>query len=397
MRYQNGPKTWAFPAILAAAALTVCEARPRPWVNEIPTATADIAASTAGATILKPTPFNFVQEFVERRLRLRKRDEYPDSVCGFIGGDVASPAVCSSDSACLWDQSHGAVGCSATDDDDNLSSSLAVYTTCVDNNNNDIASLQNNPWVFTCTDECYRNSYESISGQGFTQWGCGASGSATTVLTQPSGVDGQSAKVSLTSIEMTMPSGSSSTESSQSSSSSSSSQPPSSTISSESSSSANSESSSSTNPPSNTSSNGGQSSTTSDNPSSTSGGSTPTNSTGTSSPLPPGDSSTNVGAIAGGVVGGVAGLALIAGLLILFRRRRNREKFRRVSGASGSNLGPHDMGEIYEPKELDATTPEIPSELPGDSPPVGPSKPVAEPVELPGSEVPARPDPVKKA
>ncbi|KAK6534518.1 hypothetical protein TWF281_005833 [Arthrobotrys megalospora] len=382
MCYQNGPKTWAFPAILAALAIAGCEARPRPWVNEIPTATTLIPSAT-GATVLKPTPFNFVQAFVEKRLR--KRDEYPDSVCGFIGGDVASPAICSTDSACLWDQSHGAVGCEATEDDDGR---LAVYTTCVDSNNENIASLQNNPWVFTCTDECYRNSYESISGQGFTQWGCGSSDFATTVLTQPSGVSNQSAKVSLTSIEMTMPSTSSSSETSTSSSSSSSSQPPSSTTSSGPSSS--SESSSSADPPSSTSGGGNPSSTSNGGASSTTSSSTPTNSTGTSTPVPPGDSSTNVGAIAGGVVGGVAGLALIVGLLLLLRRRRNQEKLRRISGASGSNLGPHDMGEIYEPKELDATTPEIPSELPGDSPMVGPSKPVAEPVELPGSEVPVR-------
>lgn len=112
--------------------------------------------------------------------------------------------------------------------------------------------------------------------------------------------------------------------------------------------------------------------------------------------MPPNDSSTNVGAIAGGVVGGVAGLALIAGLLLLLRRRNNKEKLKRVSGASGSNLKPHDMGDVYEPKELDATTPQIPSELPGDSPMVGPSKPAAEPAELPGSEVPMRPEPEKK-
>ncbi|KAK6507141.1 hypothetical protein TWF481_005590 [Arthrobotrys musiformis] len=390
MRYvhpRNGSGMWTFPAILAAVAITLCEARPQPWVSVIPTATA-ISPSTTGAKILRPTPFNFIQEFVEKRLR--KRVEYPDNVCGFIGGNVASPAVCSSDSACLWDTAHGAVGCSATGG----SGDLAVYTTCVDSNNDDIASLQNNPWAFTCSRECFQNSYESISGQAFTQWGCGASDSATTVLTQPSGVVGQSAKVSLTSIDMTTASSSSSAESSTSTSSSST-QSSSSTTSSDASSSS-SDGSSSTTPPSSASSGGSQSSTIDGNPSSTGGGSTPTSSTGTSTPIPSGDSSTNVGAIAGGVVGGVAGLALIAGLLLFLRRRRNTEKLKRVSAASGPNMRPHDMGDIYEPKELDATTPQIPSELPGDSPIVGPSKPFVEPVELPGSEVPVRPGPEKK-
>ncbi|KAK6350907.1 hypothetical protein TWF718_004089 [Orbilia javanica] len=385
---QTDPRTWVFLVVLAAFALT-CEARPRPWLDEIPIATFALPSITATRALkVRPTPFNFVQEFVEKRLK--KREEYPDSVCGFIGGDVASPAICSSDSACLWDQAHGAVGCSATESN----GGLAVYTTCVDSNNDDIASLQNNPWAFTCSEECFRNSYESISGQGFTQWGCGASDSATTVLTQPSGVDNQSAKVFLTSIDMTTSSSSSSTESSTSTPSSSS-RPSSGTTTSESSSSS-SEDPSSTTAPSSTSNGGNPSSTTDSNPSSTTSSSTPTNSTGTSTPVPSGSSSTNVGAIAGGVVGGVAGLALLGTLLLLFRRRNNKEKLKRISGASGSDLRPHDMGDVYEPKELDATTPQIPSELPGDSPMVGPSKPTMEPVELPGSEVPIRPEPEKK-
>ncbi|EPS36878.1 hypothetical protein H072_9533 [Dactylellina haptotyla CBS 200.50] len=384
-------KTWVFPALLVVAlAIGRCEARP-PWGQEIPTATALAPAATRQKE-LKPTPFNFVQAFVERRLR--KRDEYPGSVCGFIGGDVASPALCSSNSICLWDTAHGAVGCSATDDGD-----LAFYTTCVDSNNDGVASLRNNQWAFTCASECYKNSYESFNGQGFTQWGCGRSSFATTVLTQPSGVTGQSAKVQATSIDMPTQS----QESSSSSSSESSTIPPSSSSSSSSSSITESSTTtppdSTTGPPPSTTTDSGLSTT---NDSSTTGGSgessttsssEPTNSTGSSTPTPGGGgSSTNVGAIAGGVVGGIAGLALIGGLLFLYlRERRNSQNLRRVSEASRTSLGPHDMGEIYEPKELDATTPEIPSELPGDSPVAGPSKPVPEPVELPGSEVPAKP------
>ncbi|KAF2871115.1 hypothetical protein BDV95DRAFT_595011 [Massariosphaeria phaeospora] len=52
-------------------------------------------------------------------------------------------------------------------------------------------------------------------------------------------------------------------------------------------------------------------------------------------PPPPSSSSTNVGAIAGGVVGGVGGLALIAGLAFaLLRRNRNAKKGLSVSSTS---------------------------------------------------------------
>lgn len=382
-------KSCAVPALLAAILIGRSEARPWAYDNQIPTATAPAPDSTHTKE-LKPTPFNFLQAYVDRRLR--KRATYPGSVCGFIGGDVASPAVCSSNSVCLWDTGHGIVGCSATDTSGQAA--LAVYTTCVqynddddDDDDNDGGS-QSSPWVFTCRgdDECYRNTYERISGQQFFQWGCGRSDFATTVLTQPSGVDNQSARVQLTAIAM-----SDSPPETTSSTSSSASQAPSST-SSQTSTTSEDSTSSTTSPPSSTPGGGGGANTSSNtNPqgSQTSSNIPPTNGTGTATSVPDQGSNTNTGAIVGGVVGGIAGLALIGALLFLLRRRRKKEEVRRFSEASQSSIGPHDMGEVYEPKELDATGSQIPSELPGDTSLSGPSKTV-EPVELPGSEVPLR-------
>ncbi|KAK6340858.1 hypothetical protein TWF696_009176 [Orbilia brochopaga] len=391
------PITWTLPALLVVAALAIegCDARPWGDGNAIPTATEKPDVSKPNSIVyLQPTPFNFVQAFVERRLR--KRVDYPGSVCGFVGGDVATPAVCSSNSICLWDTVHGAVGCSATDD-----GSLAFYTTCVDKNNNNVDSLKGNLWAFTCkgNDECYRNSYEPVNGQGFTQWGCGSSDWATTILTQPSGVVGQSAKVALTSIDMPSAQDASSSDSSSATSTS---DADSSTSPSSSASSTN--SGSSTQSSSSSGSSSSISATSTDSTSESSSSTTTTESTtsktempGTTIPPSPRPTSNapppqmtitagpDVGSIAGGVIGGVAGLAVIAALLFAFRKRRDDDTVQMISEASRTSPGPRDMGEIYEPKELDAT-PQIRSELHGDSAVRrGRSPSVA---ELPGSPVP---------
>ncbi|KAF3937986.1 hypothetical protein ABW19_dt0206147 [Dactylella cylindrospora] len=366
--------SWVLFSAMVTVLIGGCEARP--WGHHIPTATAAPAPDTVKAKEIKPTPFNFLQAFVDKRLR--RRDEYPGSVCGFIGGDVGTPAICSSDSICLWDTAHGIVGCSPTG-----SGTLAVHTACVDDDDDDDDNQTiSNPWVFTCrgNDECYRNTYDRVNGQLFYQFGCGDTDWATTVRTQPSGVQGQSARVVLTSINMPDPTLDPSSESSTT-------DDETSTTSSSSSSSTSSESSSTTtSEPEATTTSDTSSSTSGSGASTTSSGSEPSDTTSSSTPVPNEGSSTNTGAIAGGVVGGVGGLALIAGLLLFMKRRKNREANRRISEVSQTSSSPHDMGDIYEPKELDATTPQIPSELPGDSTLVGSSKGQVEPVELPGSE-----------
>lgn len=51
------------------------------------------------------------------------------SVCGWLGGNSADPAVCPSGSSCIHDQAHTAIGCCRIGAD---SCTEGVYTSCVD-------------------------------------------------------------------------------------------------------------------------------------------------------------------------------------------------------------------------------------------------------------------------
>ncbi|KAF2739659.1 hypothetical protein EJ04DRAFT_286272 [Polyplosphaeria fusca] len=72
---------------------------------------------------------------------------------------------------------------------------------------------------------------------------------------------------------------------------------------------------------------------------------------------------TNTGAIAGGVVGGVAGLALIAGLLFFLRRRHTQ---RRAPGELDNNeISRNELSDQKDKHELQAVNESEPAELPG--------------------------------
>jgi len=60
--------------------------------------------------------------------KLFKRTSVDVNVCGWIGGDVASPAACASSSSCVHDTVYGYVGCCATSG----ACTAGVYTSCVD-------------------------------------------------------------------------------------------------------------------------------------------------------------------------------------------------------------------------------------------------------------------------
>lgn len=83
---------WVVSALLVAAAVTGgAEARPWSEGKEFPTETGTPAPDTVKQERLEPTLFNIMQEVVERRLR--KRQDFPVNVCGFIGGSVGT--ICS--------------------------------------------------------------------------------------------------------------------------------------------------------------------------------------------------------------------------------------------------------------------------------------------------------------
>jgi hypothetical protein len=58
------------------------------------------------------------------------RDHVDVAVCGWIGGNSASPVACASGSSCVHDTVHGYVGCCATSGP----CTAGVYTSCVDEN-----------------------------------------------------------------------------------------------------------------------------------------------------------------------------------------------------------------------------------------------------------------------
>jgi len=60
---------------------------------------------------------------------LVKREYFPTSTCGWIGGDVYSPVICAGGSKCAWDTVNAIVDCCPDD-----GPCPAFHTSCVDAN-----------------------------------------------------------------------------------------------------------------------------------------------------------------------------------------------------------------------------------------------------------------------
>ncbi|KAJ5970798.1 uncharacterized protein N7479_000716 [Penicillium vulpinum] len=106
-------------------------------------------------------------------------------------------------------------------------------------------------------------------------------------------------------------------------------------------------------------------------PTSTTASSTPTSTAASPSPVSGGETKqTNTGAIAGGVVGGVAGVAILIALVWFFLRRRNKNR----QGNELQSMPPHPQTQEYfaqnserqvAPSELDARKQQQVAELYG--------------------------------
>ncbi|KAK0130131.1 hypothetical protein ONS96_000658 [Cadophora gregata f. sp. sojae] len=94
----------------------------------------------------------------------RKRDAWPASFCGFVGGISSLGATCSPHSSCVWNTDYFVVGCCATE-----SKACLFFTSCIDKNSP--ATAADDSLVFTCrgTKTCFQNNYPS----NYRQWGCG--------------------------------------------------------------------------------------------------------------------------------------------------------------------------------------------------------------------------------
>jgi hypothetical protein len=90
-----------------------------PWTGAQETKVYDADAWTPAPTVV---PVNPAQLF--------KRSFVDVNICGWIGGNSANAATCSSGSSCIHDTIHGYVGCCATSGP----CTAGVYTSCVDAN-----------------------------------------------------------------------------------------------------------------------------------------------------------------------------------------------------------------------------------------------------------------------
>jgi len=253
--------------------------------------------------------------------RLFKRDSVDPAICGWIGGNSASAATCSFGSTCVHDTIHGVVGCCATSGP----CTAGVYTSCIDMNSNGWtpnSGLQDNG-IYTCsgTAVCYKNTYAG----GYYQYGCGESSWATTVETTYSGqpTDMLLQQV-FTGIQFTPTTA------------------PTTTSSSTSTSSSRTTTSSSSSTTTSTSSSSSKSSSTSASSTLPTASKVPTN-TGSSTPSASAaaiSKKSNTGAVIGGVIGGVAGLAIIGAALFWFLRRKQAQK----QGRAGPFISAHNNG-----------------------------------------------------
>ncbi|TFB00439.1 hypothetical protein CCMA1212_007692 [Trichoderma ghanense] len=228
-----------------------------------------------------------------------------NTICGFIGGNADFPATCLPGSHCAVDVDNKAIGCCP----DGAPCTGGIFTGCVDVNSPPQTEL--NPYVFTCTgaDVCYRNHFDG----GFFQFGCGASsalatGVATTALGRgPLDFSHVSVRLTATPTLLATPTTIGSRTGTRSSESSS------------------------------TGTRGTRTTDTSDTKTAstqeatgTSTDTSPTeSSTSTSTPepaAPTSSGSSKTGPIVGGVVGGLAGLALLLGLIFFFLRRKKAAK-----------------------------------------------------------------------
>ncbi|RDW80579.1 hypothetical protein BP5796_05277 [Coleophoma crateriformis] len=136
----------------------------------------------------KPTSTYLADEWTPRptstssdvAAQLLKKASVPVEVCGWIGGDFASPAVCNAGSSCIHDTAHAVVGCCTTSGP----CLSGVYTTCVDYNSVSQGTAgQSGILSCTGTSVCNQNTYMG----NYHQYQCGASALANTIATMYSG------------------------------------------------------------------------------------------------------------------------------------------------------------------------------------------------------------------
>jgi len=124
--------------------------------NALPHSVPDPTASYKPAD-WTPRPTSVPQSLPE----LLRRDNSNASICGWVGGNVNQPAACPSDAKCVYDTTHGMVGCCPLSG----SCTTGVYTTCVGS-----AQGSLNPSILTwyALISLQNFSFSTISVNGFS-------------------------------------------------------------------------------------------------------------------------------------------------------------------------------------------------------------------------------------
>ncbi|CEJ92232.1 hypothetical protein VHEMI07893 [[Torrubiella] hemipterigena] len=303
---------------LAALAILIVQSVALPWLG--PQATTIREPTAPGRTTAAP----FLHE--------RDDKQFPVGVCGWIGGRGDLQVTCKPHSSCVWQTNLGVIGCCTT-----IGTDCGIYTSCVDKNAEKQTEDQKDVYTCTADDLCYRNSYPL----GYYQWGCGRPKDATTVLTTINGYNGPATlQIALTG-DPAPPTMSSEAE------------PPSPSVVTRTVTKSDETTASSESPT--------QSPTTTKPPTSdTSSSQTAALPVTTLTAAPEPEQSDNkkpVGAIAGGTVGGIAGVSLIGALLFLLLRSRRRKQHTETPGAAAELESPK------PPQEISSWSPSPASEI----------------------------------
>ncbi|KAH8594065.1 hypothetical protein B0O99DRAFT_186310 [Bisporella sp. PMI_857] len=138
-----------------------------PWGGPLKTS----IDTSAGTADWSPAPTKYSELYTDVH-GLFKRATAEINTCGWIG---SHPALCSTNSKCVWNTQVGYVGCC----DLRGRGCDAVYTSCV--NPDDPSRTLRRPNVYQClnSERCYRNTYPG----GYYQWGCDPTVKGTTVQT----------------------------------------------------------------------------------------------------------------------------------------------------------------------------------------------------------------------
>ncbi|SPN99865.1 uncharacterized protein DNG_02717 [Cephalotrichum gorgonifer] len=149
---------------LPTISLLLAALSPHVGAYVLPRQTTTLAHRTLAVELWPPLPTEPPSPPPPHPLLLPRQS--PNTICGFVDGDLALPVTCGPGSHCVVDRAAGAIGCCPDGED---ACTTGVFTGCVDGG----GATQGvaDPYVFTCTgaDVCYSNVFDG----GLTQVGCG--------------------------------------------------------------------------------------------------------------------------------------------------------------------------------------------------------------------------------